>query len=375
VTGLLTDGKSFRGKLLELDDARLTLQIGPDRKVIPLRQVKPANVYAIRRRLIDPRSAADRMALGRFCLASHLPTFARREFSAAVELDPSLKAEVESLLAEAVAALHPNCEPATDEQAAANRRRSDAMAAKARPYSGDLRAVETKCFVLYTAHPKGADTGFATLCEKAYAALAEQFGVPASRNIWAGRLAVFLFAESEQYTRFARENGQRAMETAGAYYHHDGEGFVYIAMNRSWFGKTFEELLVHEMTHAFACRYLTNRSLPKWVDEGLAEYMAAELVPGWLASRRDEAAAKQVAEHGADASHVFTDLKMDAFDYGVAQGLVRWLIAKDRKAFVRFVGKLKEGKPSEKALRETFGLTHESLLRLWRQAAQDAADR
>ena len=55
-----------------------------------------------------------------------------------------------------------------------------------------------------------------------------------------------------------------------------------------------------------------------------------------------------------------------------AQSLVRFLVARDRKAFVKFVHLMKQGKSEADALKEAYNLTREDLIRLWRGKATKA---
>ena len=209
------------------------------------------------------------------------------------------------------------------------------------------------------------------ITEKLYTALCAQFDIPAGQNIWAGKCGLYVFWEADHFKKFAHdvdENGP--MTGASAYCAFRGDGFCYIVLGPARRKDWFYEMLVHESTHAFLGRYLTNHNLPTWVHEGLADYMAATLVPGAWANQKLAEASRQVVRERLDVTHVFKEVGTNSFDYGVAQGLTRFLIARDRKGYIRFITLMKEGTSEDDALKEAFSLTHETLVRDWLKSLQ-----
>ena len=140
-------------------------------------------------------------------------------------------------------------------------------------------------------------------------------------------------------------------------------------MNSVRIRSRFYEVLVHETTHAFVGRYLTNRPLPRWLNEGLAEYMSAKLVPQSVAEKRYTKATKKVLREKKDVAYIIEEVGLNELDYGVAQSLVRFLIARDRKDFIRFGKLIKKGTEEQQAMEESFGLSQSQLLTRWRNSA------
>ncbi len=203
-----------------------------------------------------------------------------------------------------------------------------------------------------------------------------QFALGAGENIWAGKCPIYVFDEVEHFRKFSTDVVKLPeFASAGGFHHQRGDGFCIIVMNRVPSRRAFHEVLVHEATHAFLGRYLTNRAIVEWVNEGLAETMASRLVPGASAARRYVDATREAVKKDRNVSHVFRDVRLEAFDYGVVQSLVRYLIARDRLAFVEFIRRMKAGRPEPDALAETYGLTHAALVRDWKQAAKRAPRR
>jgi hypothetical protein len=128
----------------------------------------------------------------------------------------------------------------------------------------------------------------------------------------------------------------------------------------------FYHVLVHEGTHAFLHRYLSERPMPLWVEEGLADYVAASLVPQ-SAANRDYITATRTALRSPEKVRRLLDKKDDltAPEYGVAQSLVRFLVTQDRVGMIRFVELLKQGNSEEAALTDAYHISNAELVRRW----------
>ncbi len=258
--------------------------------------------------------------------------------------------------------------PVTKEQAAANRKRAIEMGEKTRTFAPNMHMVETAHCLIFTEWDRSNDKPLAEICERMYRALSRQFDIPPKQNIWAGKCPIFIFWEKLHFVQFTQEVDRKRHASAAAYHVQHRGGFCYIVMNRCEKRERFFEWLVHEATHAFLGRYMTNRRVPIWLNEGLAEYMAATLVPECNSAKEHEVAAKRAVKEKRDVRYVLKSTRLDYFGYGIAQSIVRFMIARDRRRFIRFVQLLKEGKKEDEALKLSYGLTQEQLVRGWEQA-------
>ena len=263
--------------------------------------------------------------------------------------------------------------PVTKEEIQANRKLAQDWADKAKQtVVKSMHLIETDHFLIYSAWSRSNDAALKRICEKLYSALCKQFAIPRRQNIWAGKCPIYVFWEREHYLKFCKDvdgAGKRSPRLLGAAGYSSQRGsFTYVVLNRVRSKQWFYELLVHESTHAFLARYLTNRHVIAWVNEGLAEYMAATLVPRSYASRKYVSATKEAVKNKRSVAHVFKNVTLNAFDYGIAQSFVRYLIHRNRKAFIRFVGLLKQGRSDEQALQEAYGLSREQFLKAWWRA-------
>lgn len=263
--------------------------------------------------------------------------------------------------------------PVTKEEIQANRKLAQDWADKAkRTVVKSMHLVETDHFLIYSAWSRSNDAALKRICERLYAALCKQFAIPRRQNIWAGKCPIYVFWEKEHYLKFCKDvdgagkRSPRLLQAAG--YSSQQGSFTYVVLNKARTKQWFYELLVHETTHAFLGRYLTNGHVTAWVNEGLAEYMAATLVSGSYASRKYVSATREAVKGKKKVAHVFKNVAMNAFDYGIAQSFVRYLIRRDRKAFIRFVGLIKHGRSDAEALQEAYGLSREQFLKAWWKA-------
>jgi len=263
---------------------------------------------------------------------------------------------------------------ATEEQIQANRERTEEMGAVLRELDPSIRVLETPHYTVYSCWSPRSDAGLKRIVERVHRALCEQSDIPVAGGIYAGKCPIYILADGEQFAAFARRlHGDDVPAWAGAYQGQEGE-FSWMVLQSLTDERRFIEVLVHEATHSFLGRYLTNRPVPRWANEGLAEMMAARMVPGCEASRHHANAAREVVTGRLDMSDTFDGFGVGsdrrvALHYGVAQSLVRFMVLKDRKAFVRYVTLVKGGAGDAQALQEAYGMTRRDLLQQWFHAA------
>lgn len=258
--------------------------------------------------------------------------------------------------------------PVTTQQARRNRQSGMDMFEQAqKDITKDLHLVETEHFLIFSAWKGSNDKPLGDTCEQLYKALCKQFDVGANDDVWAGKLAMFVF-NPDQFVKFAQTNN--GMEKAAGYCSMRGNFAFVVLKNTPQKEDFFFEALAHETTHVFTNRYLTNRPLPTWLAEGISEMMVSTLLPRSVSARRVYDATKQAAFTKKDISGVFESVELNDFDYGIAHSLVDYLIARDRKAFLKLVALLKDGQPEADALKESYNLTREQLVNYWTRAAR-----
>jgi len=240
-----------------------------------------------------------------------------------------------------------------------------------------MHLVETDHFLIFSAWNRSNDRALRNVCEEMYAKLCRQLNVTPSEAVWIGKCPIYVFWKTRDYLRFTAEVDKTLARRADLFHaagYHSTRGlFSYIVLNGAEdFGQTrdgaiqrFYEVLVHEGTHAFMNRYVTGRTIPVWVEEGFADFMAATLVPLSDANLKYAKSARRALERGVSLSKILDKKSLNYSEYGVAQSLIRFMIRSNPQAFHQFIILLKNGKTEADALRESYRASREDLLRSW----------
>ncbi|MFM8891824.1 MAG: hypothetical protein ACKOTB_09440, partial [Planctomycetia bacterium] len=106
--------------------------------------------------------------------------------------------------------------------------------------------------------------------------------------------------------------------------------------------------------------------LPNWLNEVIAEWAGLQVVPACRQVPMKEARAvaflKSSGTVGPDFFSADPDHHIAAEQYGIASGLVRFLVARDRSRFASFVRGIKEGMPVDESLEHAFDASLDDLL-------------
>jgi hypothetical protein len=117
------------------------------------------------------------------------------------------------------------------------------------------------------------------------------------------------------------------------------------------------------MSYGFLARYRTNKQVPLWISQGFAANVGFGQFP-------DNAF--------RNASRGFANARMESFEnflknagtdfhsQSLCASFIEFLIAKDKKAFVQFMNKIKDGADPETALKETFNWSYADMEKPWR---------
>lgn len=241
-----------------------------------------------------------------------------------------------------------------------------------------LHPIETEHFLIFSAWHRSQDAGLARVCEDMYAKLRAQFHIAPGTPTWPGKLPIFIFWDKDHFRRFSAEIDKSEArhgnpESLNGYHSSNGY-FSYVVISGVMDEKhtpaeatlTFYRVLVHEGTHAFMNQWITRRRLPTWLEEGVADYMAMILVPVPNSRPRYLEATRRALEGSPETVlEIFDKKHLKPMEYGFAQSLAQYLMALNGQSFVRFIQSIKHGTPETVALKQTFGLSHETLVRNW----------
>ena len=243
--------------------------------------------------------------------------------------------------------------------------------------------IETEHFVIFSAWNKSDDAKLKGIYEKLYTALCKQFDVPATENLWIGKLPVFAFWEKRGFVEFSVNvcgtPAAMAQQASGFAGYRGMYQFVNLGpvmtdgTSKSRAQTRFYELLVHESTHAFLIRYINFHQVANWLNEGVAEMLSATFVPKGDAPQKLKSAHAAVkGGRGPLFLPMFTarNIPLTSESYGAAQSLARFLVFKGKSKFIQLVYRMKDGVGSEEALKDVYGLSHKELLKQWMRKAR-----
>ena len=202
--------------------------------------------------------------------------------------------------------------------------------------------------------------------------LCDLYGIPRGEPVWKGMCLVFAFLSAEDFHVFERRFMDVDARGIHGLCHQRSDGRVVMACHRGDDTPTFAHMLVHETSHGFNHRWLSQRHLPNWLNEGIAEWVGAQLVPACRQVPLKEAQAVEYMRAGGSVGNgFFSDgpgHHIEPLQYGVASGFVTFLVARDRKKFAAFVRGVKEGMSVEQGLRESYGASLDEALAAYGRA-------
>lgn len=227
-----------------------------------------------------------------------------------------------------------------------------------------LQLVETKYYLFLTDIPPDQANIYLAYLDSMYEELCKAFNIPKGKNIWCGKCVVVAFRQQADFLEFE----SRVMKYDGGMgaqglHHGEGSGRVVISC---WKGDTdsyFASVLVHETAHGFVHRYKSTVPIISWVNEGIAEWVAANVVTADKAiSRKQRDAAERVAQTSSLGGTFYEDGRnIDSWQYGVAVSMVDLMLRINAAKYRQFFDGMKEGLSPDESLKQAYGLTRAEL--------------
>lgn len=385
----MRDGKEFTADLVKVEEAQVTFKLRGKEVIHPIEDIHPWSVFEIRSLAMGFDNPRIFVEYGR----QELNWYEDEEeaemwFKRALDRDKSLHKLVKVIRSNPEKPVDVNPDAEVEGQKF-RQSHPDAEAAILELVDGwhevikekvksECAKIETDHFLIYTTWDKRDHRALAKVCEKLYSRLCKEFDINRKHNIWSPKLPIYVFWTEREFNRFnvnclLRPSGIRA---GGYCWSRMGVTFVvlnqvkYSQLTKAEAQQWFFELLVHETTHAFNARYLSDIKLPTWYNEGIAELMAAELVPGCRADKWWRSATRYVRDGSVDIETNFDRFRGSRLDYAVMQSLVRYMMFKKKKEFITFYKLLKDGMDQDDALKEAYGVTRQELVDKWLHAAR-----
>ena len=241
---------------------------------------------------------------------------------------------------------------------------------EARGVFPNLVTRETHEFIVASDIPAAQLAPYLANLDAMHDCLCDLYGIPRGEPVWKGKCLVVAFLREDDYIAF--EARFMKADTGGTHgmCHQRSDGRVVTACHRGDDPATFAHMLVHETSHGFNHRWMSPARLPNWLNEGIAEWVGQRVVRASDQVPLKEAQAAALMRSSGDVgSGFFTADNIRPEQYGIASGMVRFLIARDARAFAGLVRAIKEGVPAEEALGAAFGGSFDDLVRAYGVAA------
>jgi hypothetical protein len=242
----------------------------------------------------------------------------------------------------------------------------------------EFTELQTPHFLIFTDWPASEQEFLKSNLEAAYAVVSRAFDIPVHENVFIGKLPIYMFDKPDDFKKFAKEFDEVYLPDGVAGYfagHSDGAGHMAMwkpnytggaARSRDAVNQ-WAYTLTHEFTHAFVARYRTNKNIPTWLNEGIAETIAS----GQFPRPNTRAYAKRLARYTDSLEDIFSENGFKGPDaYPIMQTLVQTLIAQNRASFLPMFNSIKDGADPEAALKEFYNLDYASLESAWRRDLQ-----
>jgi hypothetical protein len=408
--------ENIDGSLIRYDAASLVIRTDKGERDLKWLGLTRLTQYALRKQLVDPKSAAEWRDLAQLAMKLDMGKEAEIAFANAARIDPASKGNGVAMLsgtapAPAPAAAAPELvdvpevgavsttprlalrnatsKPGIPAKGAKYQKATPEEHAEAIAYAEQrarivadgmhikLETIKTAHFIIFTNWDPLEYRFLKTNCENAYSAVSRQFDIPVTENVFVGLLPVFMFVTRDEFAKYANEYDKLPVpaDVSGYFTQHaDGGGHMVMwkpIITKTGVGQAEERwghTLTHEFTHAFISRYRSNQWVPRWLNEGLAEVIASGPFPRSYVHPY----AKMMAGKKFDFQALFDDKQMPPGEmYPVMQTMVEALIGEDRKAFLKMFDDIKDGMDPEAAMRKNYKAGYADWEKAWRNYAKN----
>ena len=232
-------------------------------------------------------------------------------------------------------------------------------------YQVPMRLHETKFFLFFTDMPLNQVGPYVAYLDNMYLELCKAFGIAKDKNIWLGKCIIVAFLNQESFLAFERvfmENPDA--EGAQGLHHSSSDGRAIIAVWRGNDPAFFGSVLVHETAHGFLHRLRSNVPIPPWINEGVAEWVAAAVVRTCpVVANRQKDGVDQLRQTGSLGVNFFEEnADLQRWQYGVASNLTNFMLKIDAGRYRAFILGIKEGYSLEDSLSRSYGMTPDELI-------------
>lgn len=217
----------------------------------------------------------------------------------------------------------------------------------------DLRVYESNRFMVLTDVDEKRVQSLLPKLNKAYQSLSELLGEDPRGNLFFGKCLIVLFDQRVDYIRFQKGLHDTDARGTSGLCHGFGDGHVHIGAVAFGKQQQMNHLVVHELVHAYLHRYRSPVPLDDWINEGLAEHIAHQVVPP--AKQNVYLQARLLLEGKKGLGEGFYDANgLEAWQYDVARAMTGYLFEKGKHAYPLFINAIKDGTATADALKDVY---------------------
>lgn len=228
-----------------------------------------------------------------------------------------------------------------------------------------MQLYETHEFLFFSNIPQNQIAPYTAALDALHDMMCHMYGIKPGEPVWKGKCLVMAFLNRAEFIQF-EQIFLKNDDPSGAYglCHSGSDGNVIISCYRGDRPDDFAKMLVHETSHGFIHRYRTSVHPPSWINEGMADWIAARLVPkSRSVPQRELKALQTMRQTGSMGGGFFKPSgNIEAWQYGIASSLTNFLITQDSAAYTRFIQGLKEGLSWQDSLKEHYQATPEEMI-------------
>lgn len=232
-------------------------------------------------------------------------------------------------------------------------------------YQFPMRLTETKFFLFFTDIPPNQVAPYIANLDAMYSELCRAFGVPVGKNIWLGKCIIVAFLDKTSFQAFeAKFMDNPNTEGVAGLHHASSNGKALISCVRGNDPSFFAKVMVHETAHGFLHRLRSNVHIPPWINEGVADWVAAIVVRNnATVAKRQKDGIELIRQTNSLGPDFFGDsAQLSSTQYGIASNLTNFMLQIDSGRYRTFILGIKEGYSPEESLARSYGVTPAELI-------------
>ena len=223
-----------------------------------------------------------------------------------------------------------------------------------------MHLYETQHFLFLSDLPPQWVKVYTSCLDAMHDQLCVAYAVQDKDSVWLGKLPVIAFSDSTSFEECEKAFFDHVVDgkTFQGLAHKASNGDVAVTCHCGKDPYYFAAVLVHETTHGFTHRYLSAVQLPSWLDEGISEWTAMNVVRKDTAVlRKVQAGLAQAKVQGNLGGDFFSDGKIKPWQYGIATSMVNFLLKSNGMKFRKMLDAIKLGTKWQDALEDAYGAT------------------